>query len=182
MLFTTMWSASLRNSTNPPYSERAAEPEARPARSASSAVVRVIPAAADAATTNAANDDADDARPAASGKLLPLDTAARGRSAPRTVSRHAATRGNRSGLSSPLTLSRSKSLSRSTHISVYRSSRVIEIEPTAGRLRAVSRLPQYLTRAMLGWALAVAPMVVKSGVVEGNGTRIIAQDRRGLAA
>jgi hypothetical protein len=46
----------------------------------------------------------------------------------------------------------------------------------------VSRLPQYLMRAMLGWALAVAPMIVKSGVVEGDGTQIIAHDQRRLAA
>jgi hypothetical protein len=35
---------------------------------------------------------------------------------------------------------------------------------------------------MFGWALAVAPMIVKSGVVEADGTRIIAQYRRRLAA
>jgi hypothetical protein len=39
---------------------------------------------------------------------------------------------------------------------VYNSSSVIEIEPTAGRLRAKSLFPQYLISAIFGWALAVA--------------------------
>ena len=36
------------------------------------------------------------------------------------------------------------------------SARFIEMDPLAGRGRTESRSPQYLIRAMLGWAIAVA--------------------------
>src|SRR5210317_2071622 len=171
-VLTSIPSPSLRSSTKPPYSERAADPDARPASPANSSTLRGLPPAADAATTRAANEDADDARPAAIGKLLSLVTRAHNRSAPSTVSRHRATRGNIDCALRPLTRSSSRSSppSSSTSIVVYRSSSVSEIEPTAGRLRSRSRLPQYLMRAILGWALAVALMMLDSGVIEADRT------------
>jgi hypothetical protein len=47
-------------------------------------------------------------------------------------------------------------LSNVTLVRVSSPSSVIDNEPEAGRLRASSRTPQYLIKAMLGCAMAVA--------------------------
>ena len=157
---TSMSSLVLDSSTKPPSRDRAAEPEACPARLASRAVSRFASIAAAAATVNAANEDADEASPAAIGKLQVLVIRACGRSLPATRSRHADRRGSLPASGAPLTRSSSadNAASNSTCMRVKRSRSVIEIEPTAGKLRTTSRLPQYLISAMLGCAMAVACM------------------------
>src|SRR5690606_41721195 len=57
------------SATTPSNSERAGEPDGRPARRARESVSRLPPAARLAATTSAANAAAEDARPAPTGKL-----------------------------------------------------------------------------------------------------------------
>ena len=155
----TSW-ARFSSSTKPPYNDRAAEPEARPARLANSSVFRFCSANASAAMVSAANADAEDARPAAIGKLHWLVTRTGRRRAPSTVPRHRWILGNIPLSARPLTINASSSnvSSYSTHMVVYKSASVIEIEPTAGRLRSASRFPQYLINAIFGWALAVARM------------------------
>ena len=56
---------------------------------------------------------------------------------------------------------------------------VIDIEPTAGRFRSLSRLPQYFTKAIFGWALAVTCIAAR----DGERTQIIdiVSRRRGLS-
>src|SRR5210317_2633605 len=93
-LLTSISSFVFLSSTKPPSKDRAAEPEALPARLASSGVDIDRPAASAAATVSAANDDAEEARPAAIGKLQVLTICARGRSCPATLSRHADRRGS----------------------------------------------------------------------------------------
>ncbi len=46
--------------------------------------------------------------------------------------------------------------SKRTRVRVRRASKVMDSDPTAGRFSALSRLPQYLIRAIFGWATAVA--------------------------
>ena len=103
------------------------------------------------------------AMPAPAGKLLLLSTRA-GRSMlakPRTISRKALTR----SLTGPVwrfSSRRNSSCPRS--VSNRRSSgfskplRLKESDPLSGRRKASCRLPQYLIRAMLGWAMALACM------------------------
>ena len=64
----------LNISTNPPKTERAAEPEPLLANSDNFRLSRSNPAALVAANASAANAEADEARPAAVGKLLSLLT------------------------------------------------------------------------------------------------------------
>ena len=45
-------------------------------------------------------------------------------------------------------------------VTVSRPARFIDIDPLAGRRRPSSRLPQYLMKAMLGWAKAVAVDII----------------------
>jgi len=155
-----MVSPEFLSSANPPYNDRAAEPDACPASRANSSVSYDRSAAPAAATVVAANADAEEASPAAIGKLLWLVIFARKRCAPMTLSRQRLIRGSNGGLSSPFTNNSSLRRSRlnATLTSVYSSLNVIEIEPTAGRFRATSRLPQYLMSAMFGCAIAVACM------------------------
>ena len=106
--------------------------------------------------------EADEASPAPVGKLLkettsaPAVTPARARS---TSSRRLTRRVVDSSWR-PLsdTRSRSQAGSKHTRLRVQRVSSVIDSEPTAGRFRAASRLPQYLINAMLGCASA-APIM-----------------------
>ena len=128
-------------------------------------MLRFPNAALSAAVTKAANADADDARPAAIGKLHSLVTRIRGRLRPITPYRQRLTRGNIAGLASPLTMSTSAAAVSSlcSRITVDSSSSVTEIEPTAGRLRLVSLFPQYLISAMFGCAMAAARMVSAPG-------------------
>src|SRR5688572_25375639 len=62
------------HSTNPPHRLRHADPEPGRARADRRALSRLWPAAAAVARARAANADDDDARPAATGKLLVLIT------------------------------------------------------------------------------------------------------------
>jgi len=59
---------------------------------------------------------------------------------------------------------------------------VIEMEPTAGRFRSMSRLPQYLMSAMFGWAIADARMCEDSFGIVDQRSRIIAQQELREAA
>ncbi len=154
MVLTSMFSSFACSSTKPPKRDRAADPDAAPANLASDNSSLSIPAASLAATTSAANADAEEASPAAIGKLHSLVTIARGRSLPATRSRHSLTRGNISSLTAVLTTSSSaaKSAENSTDILVHSESSVTDSELTAGRFRSISRLPQYLIRAIFGCA------------------------------
>jgi hypothetical protein len=48
-----------------------------------------------------------------------------------------------------------------TVVRVKSPSRFIEIEPLDGSRRGLSRLPQYLMKAILGWARAVKDVISK---------------------
>src|SRR5690606_2456008 len=118
-----------------------------------------IPSAAAPAPTSAAKPEADDASPAPVGKLLRLTTLARVATPARcrSRSRQADTRASCSGRAAPSSVSSSASSrsSKRTRVSDQSPSSVIEIEPTAGILSAVSALPQYLISAMFARALAL---------------------------
>jgi hypothetical protein len=49
--------------------------------------------------------------------------------------------------------------SKATLVRVYRPSRFIEIDPLAGIRSRESRFPQYLMKARLGFAMAVAGII-----------------------
>src|SRR6185437_4226139 len=115
--------------------------------------------AALAATTSAAKPDAEEANPAAVGKLLWVSMRAR-LSTPasaRRESRHADTRASAAGegASFKRNSSRFSDASNSTRVRVHNESSVMESEPVAGKFSAVSRLPQYLINAMFGCAWAI---------------------------
>ena len=143
-----------------PKIERAAEPE--PIRASSERVrsSQSTPSASAEATVSAAKPEAEDARPAAVGKLLAVSTRANPRTPARwrSTSRKAEMRGVRSGAGVPSRTSSSAANagSKRTVVSVYRASSVSEMEPTSGRFSARSRLPQYLISAKFAPARADA--------------------------
>src|SRR6185437_13784324 len=150
-------------STKPPKIERAAEPEPRRARSDNSRASIPSPSARSTATASAAKPDAEDANPAPVGKSLPVSTRARVVMPARTRNRSrnapilrlcASSRSPFNAMSSA-----SSAPSKRTWVRVCNASSVMDSEPAAGRFNAASRLPQYLTSAMLGWAVAVASPV-----------------------
>ena len=160
---TRVLSPSSASSTNPPKSDRGDEPEHRREISASSSISSGGSRTALTAVTRAAKPDADDANPAAVGNEFSLSTITGGRPGRRRRmrSRQERTRRERSsdaGAPPRISSSRSPSVESSTFVVVVSVSSVIEIEPTAGRLVSTSDLPQYLTRAMFGWATAVKVM------------------------
>src|SRR5262249_27549627 len=140
--------------------ERAAEPEPRRASADSSVGVRSSPAARVAATASAAKPEADDASPDAVGTLLRVTTRAR-RSRParaRTRSRNVRTLSRKNASGSPpgkVTRSSPGWSRNSTRVTDDISLSVRDRLPTAGRLSAASRFPQYLQSAMLVPAVAV---------------------------
>src|SRR6185436_6355990 len=147
-------------STNPPKIERAADPEPWRATMLRSRALSVRPNAASAARTSAAYPDAEDASPAAVGKLLRLVTRTRV-STPALLRRRSTHAESFSRSSSRRLPSRTSSSPRSlgtssTSVSVNNASSVIEIEPTAGTFKRASALPQYLTSAKFAPARAAA--------------------------
>src|ERR1039457_6257602 len=145
-------------STKPPKIERAADPEPRRASAESSAGDNLKPAAREAARARAAKPAADEARPAAVGTLLRVATSAGMRmpARARTRSRKPRTRAaNFCSAGAPANSTRSRpsatpaSGAKRTVVSRPRFARVRDRLPAAGRLSAASRLPQYLTSAML---------------------------------
>src|SRR5690606_21763286 len=121
------------------------------------------PAARVAARASAAKPDAEEARPAPVGKSLPVIT--RAWSVMPAISRTFDTKARILRLAAcppdaapPSSSTSSLSAPKCTLVRVDRPPKVMEIDPTSGRLSAASvlgRLPQYLTRAMLLWATAV---------------------------
>ena len=105
------------------------------------------------AVAKAAKPDADEASPAAVGKLLRLEMA----KGPIACSRRQSAR-VRSILASrtahPFSRSASASAS-STLVVVVSASKVMDSDGVAGRFPGPSCLPQYFSRAMLEWATAV---------------------------
>jgi hypothetical protein len=121
---------------------------------------RARPAAPAAATASAAKPDADDARPDAVGKSLRVATAARVvvPARWRTRSSHSLVRARSladAGSPSRSISSAARVGSKRTVVIVDSAPSVSDRLPAAGRFRAGSRFPQYLTRAMLAWARAV---------------------------
>src|SRR5699024_3942876 len=117
-----------------------------------------------AAVASAAKPDADDAIPAAVGPSLVETTLARAPAVSRPAS--AAKERTRSkkvvvrrvALASamvPLSSKVSWPVVSSTLVVVANWSSVIDIDPATGMISSSSALPQYLTRAMLGWARAM---------------------------
>ena len=169
----------------PPKRLRAAEPEPSRARAESWGRERWRPAASVAARARAAKPLEEEARPAAVGKSLvermrappsaarvagPCSSATRSR----TRSRRVATRSRlAAGTATPLSSSESSSAPKVRLVRVATGPRVRLRLPAAGRLSRLSRLPQYLTRAMLGWATTEAcirnPSRVGDGQRRGHG-------------
>src|SRR5664280_946183 len=139
--------------------ERQAEPEPRRASRDRLGSSRLMPAAFVAASARAANPAAEEAIPAAVGKLLSLITSA-WECIPairRTSSRKSETRCKAAPFFLlPLSMSESFCFKseKFTVVRVSRPARFMEMEPLTGRRRASSRLPQYLMKAMLGCAKA----------------------------
>src|SRR5699024_1191117 len=121
---------------------------------------RSCPAARLAESASAAKPEADDASPAAVGKLFLLTTSALKRDFPATVvSKKADIRLSGCPLTIfPLSLKESvaNASSKRTRVSVFSESSVMDIEPTAGRFFAAERFPQYLMRAIFAYATALA--------------------------
>ena len=97
--------------------------------------------------------------PAEAGKLLVLRTSAKTFRPlmPRRMSRKALTRARAEpvcGSSLIDNASATASSSRWTAVRVSRAARFMEMEPFIGMRSRWSRLPQYLIKAMLGWARA----------------------------
>src|SRR5690606_36873124 len=110
--------------------------------------------AASMAVTSAADPEAEEARPAAVGKSLSERMSIGGRSKRRRRrARQAVTL--RSSIRCPFSWNVSAPLS-ATVVVVVRVSSVIDSDGTAGTLPGPGALPQYLTRAMFGWACATA--------------------------
>ena len=154
-------SSQASHRTKPPGTLRHAEPEPRRARRESASVESCKPAAAHAATVNAAKAEAEEASPVPAGKLLwEMMRAFRLIEArARTRSRCVETRSRAEAVasaSSIVTLSASRSEQNSTVVVVVNAARFIESDELAGRRRALSRLPQYLMSAIFGCAMAVA--------------------------
>ncbi len=136
--------------TKPPNTERAADADAWRAASERSAALMPRPKAASRAVTSAANPDADDASPAAVGKSLAVCTSTGGTEY-RWRSRARQPAILASAVSRPFRWKRSAAASR-TSVVVVRVSRVTDREGAAGTLPAPGAFPQYLIRAMFGWA------------------------------
>src|SRR4030042_2794671 len=140
--------------------DRHADPEPVRARRERILSSRSNPAALDAARLSAAKPDAEEAIPVPAGKLFWLFTDANlvMPSNWRTRSRKILPRSRLIPsicLPSKVNLSRIKEGSKLTLVRVQRSRRFIEMEPLAGMCRSGSRSPQYLIKAMLGWAMAM---------------------------
>ena len=140
----------------PPWTERAAEAEPRRAKADISAAVRPSPQWASTAAAKAAKPAAEEAKPAAVGKLLRLLTAKGGMGCSRRQLARV-----RSTLPSavvlPLRRNRSAGASATVVVAV-RLSKVMDRDGVAGRLPGASCLPQYFSSAMFGWATAVVCM------------------------
>src|SRR5512139_2257065 len=150
------------HSTNPPGIERAAEPDPRRASRERSCSLRFSPAALLPARASAANAEAEEAIPAPEGKLLLVITSARSLifARERMISRIYDTR-SRPGPATSCPLMTSSSYGsdgwKLTVVWVNNPSRLMEMDPFIGMRRVLSRLPQYLMKAILGelWAVAV---------------------------
>jgi len=108
------------------------------------------------AVTSAANPDAEEARPAAVGKLLFVSITSGGMS--RFVRQaESAALILASSVAIPFSVSVSVGFPRAgvTDVVLASVSRVIDIEGAAGKLPGLSCFPQYFSSAMLGWAVAV---------------------------
>ncbi|MCG3140677.1 MAG: hypothetical protein HDKAJFGB_01788 [Anaerolineae bacterium] len=140
--------------------ERAALPEPCRARMESARASKSKSAARVAASDNAANADALDARPAAAGKLLRDATRACVSifAKPRTRAKCSLTRAQvlaSAGAPSSSMRSWASALSNSTVVSVVSAPKFMESESFRGIRNFASRLPQYLIRAIFGCAMAV---------------------------
>lgn len=152
------------HSTKPDGIDRHADPEPCRARIDSCFSVNLSPAAAAAATVNAAKPDAEEERPVELGKLFWETTLAlRLMSASlRMRSRWAETRCTSEvrevgGVREiRVKLSRRKFGENSTVVVVSRLERHMEMLPFSGRRSFSSLRPQYLVKAMLDGAIAVA--------------------------
>ena len=149
---------------NPAGTERHADPDPSLAKREMACSSRSSPTAAAAAKDSAAKADADDASPVPAGKSFRLTTSALLviPARPLAQSRCRNTRSNASptaGLPSMVTVSTCKPGRSSTVVTVVRAARFIDTDGLAGRLSVPSILPQYLIRAMLGLATAVALLI-----------------------
>lgn len=148
------------HSTNPPGIDRHAEPDPSRASLERAAVSSSKPPARLAARARAAKAEAEEAIPVPAGKLLTEITRANSTTPAirRTMLRNWATRTSGfpvSLISLMVSSSSVRWLSNSTVVVVNSSARFIEIEPFTGRRSTSSRFPQYLMKAILGWAKAV---------------------------
>ena len=108
----------------------------------------------------AAKPLAELANPAAVGKLLTVRTPQGGRCGSMRSRWTKARFAKAADGSNPFNWNVSRSVPHETVVRVRKPSRVIDSDDTAGRFSAISRLPQYLIRAMFGWAMAVAEFTV----------------------
>ena len=152
------------HSTNPSGIERQAEPDPCLARIDNSFLDKFKPAAADAATVNAANPDAEDESPVPVGKLFLVTTRAfKSIFAIFLILSKcliALFPSLSSFRSSIIITSSLKLLLNSTVVVVKRLLKFMEILPFDGSLKTSFFLPQYLINAIFDGAIAVAFIIL----------------------
>jgi hypothetical protein len=149
---------------NPPGIDRQAEPEPIRASRDRSFSFRITPTEREAARLKAANPEAEEAIPAATGKLFVLSTLANVEipARRRTRLRIVLTRSKAvPTVGSPFKINWScwSDGLKLTVVLVVRPDRFMDMDPLAGRWSSVSISPQYLIKAMFGWAIAVAEKI-----------------------
>ncbi len=172
------------NVTKPPYSERAADADARRASIERSTSDMCSPSAASIAVISAAKPDADDARPAAVGKLLSVSMRNPRRGRRLRVRSADRDRRRSSRRARPCRSGRRRvrhcSASTLTRVRVRSCDSVIDSDGVAGTLSGPSRLPQYFTSAMFGCASAMACIEpqISSPAAPGTRSRAVRESAR----